>query len=459
MINSFEKGMDAMNAFVRHLALVAATAVIPPIMHCGGNSSDVSLNDDGNSSEVSYAVRGTLYEEAGQKPAGRAIAVIRSRDFVPKIISDLKITNLPSDSFIRSAVTDSAGRFVFDSIPAGTYVIEGSNEKNDCALIDSVAVDSSLLNNRILQVPQATLKPPSIIQGAFEPAGGASGKKLVFALGLDKFDTLDAFGRFSLAGLPEGRLRLQFISMLGGSLSDSSMSIKTEAGKTTYIGASDVVADIDGNRYATVTIGNQVWLAENLKTTKYNDGAPIPLITDDSVWSMLATPGYCWYENNETAYKSVYGALYNWHAVNTGKLAPRGWHIPTDAEWDTLVHYLLIHGYSLDGTATDSAIGKSLAANSNWAITTNGRSIGNDLSQNNSSGFSALPAGGRSNIDFQVISSTHYYNITIEGFWWSSTEIDASNAWYRSLSSYTVALLYRYSYPKSYGFSVRCIKD
>src|SRR5664279_2133742 len=86
-----------------------------------------------------------------------------------------------------------------------------------------------------------------------------------------------------------------------------------------------VVTDIDGNVYTTVTIGTQVWMVENLKTTKYNDGTSIPNITDGAAWESLTTPGYCFY-NNEAANKTTYGALYNWYTVNSSKLAPTGWH-------------------------------------------------------------------------------------------------------------------------------------
>jgi len=99
------------------------------------------------------------------------------------------------------------------------------------------------------------------------------------------------------------------------------------------------ITDIDGNYYTTVTIGTQVWMVENLKTTKYNDGTGIPLVTDNTVWCNLSTPGYCWYNNDETTYKNPYGALYNWHTVHTGKLCPSGWHVPTDSEWITLTSY------------------------------------------------------------------------------------------------------------------------
>jgi len=100
------------------------------------------------------------------------------------------------------------------------------------------------------------------------------------------------------------------------------------------------VSDIDGNYYKTIQIGSQIWMAENLKTTRYNDGSNIPLVTDNTAWSNLTTPGYCWYNNDAATYKNVYGALYNWYAVNTGKLCPSGWHVPSEYEWTLLVNYL-----------------------------------------------------------------------------------------------------------------------
>lgn len=96
----------------------------------------------------------------------------------------------------------------------------------------------------------------------------------------------------------------------------------------------------DGEKYRIVKIGSQVWMAENLRATKYNDNNDIPLVMDAYTWAKLATPGYCWYNNDEAKYKSSYGAIYNWYAVNTGKLCPKNWHIPNDNEWTVLTDYL-----------------------------------------------------------------------------------------------------------------------
>ena len=116
----------------------------------------------------------------------------------------------------------------------------------------------------------------------------------------------------------------------------------------------DKITDKDGNVYTSVTIGTQVWMVENLKTTKYNDGTAIPNVTDNTEWSNLVTPAYCWYENDITN-KTPYGALYNGYAVKTGKLCPTGWHVPSDTEWNTLINYaggLDVAGGKLKETST-----------------------------------------------------------------------------------------------------------
>jgi len=101
-----------------------------------------------------------------------------------------------------------------------------------------------------------------------------------------------------------------------------------------------LLTDADGNEYPTVTIGSQILMAEPLRTTKYSDGSPIPLVTDSLEWVNLESPGYCWYKNDPGKYKKIYGALYNWYAVNTEKLCPAGWHVPEEQEWITLIDYL-----------------------------------------------------------------------------------------------------------------------
>jgi uncharacterized protein (TIGR02145 family) len=212
-------------------------------------------------------------------------------------------------------------------------------------------------------------------------------------------------------------------------------------------------SDADGNNYNVVTIGTQTWMVENLKTTKYNDGTSIPNVTDNTAFAYLLTPAYCWYNNDAATYKNKYGALYNWYTVNTGKLAPTGWHVPTDAEWTILENYLTANGYNYDGSISGDYYAKSLAANTNWAIDTNANagSIGTYLSKNNRTGFSALPGGNRYN-------NGTFGDVGNFGGWWSSTESSAGIAWVRVMG-YVYSRVFRDSGTKQGGVSVRCVRD
>jgi len=195
------------------------------------------------------------------------------------------------------------------------------------------------------------------------------------------------------------------------------------------------LTDKDGNVYTSVTIGTQEWMVENLKTTKYNDGSSIPLVTGNAEWEALTTPGYCWYDNDITN-KTPYGALYNWYAVNTGKLCPTGWHVPTDAEWTTLTTYL--GGESVAGGKLKEA------GTTHWASPNTGAMDEYD--------FMALPGGGRYG------GSGYFSDVGYYGYWWSSTGYDATLAWFRLISCDYEAVGYG-SYYKRYGLSVRCVKD
>ena len=194
------------------------------------------------------------------------------------------------------------------------------------------------------------------------------------------------------------------------------------------------VTDIDGNVYHTVKIGAQTWMVENLRTTRYNDGTAIPLVTGNTAWGSLTTPGYCWY-NNDIANKTPYGALYNWYAVNTGKLCPTGWHVATDAEWTQLTDYL--GGENVAG-------GKMKEAGlSHWQSPNTGAT--------NSSGFTALPGGYRS-------TDGSFYLLAYYAYFWSSSQYDETYAWHRYLFCY-YEYVFSYYDLKSLGFSCRCLQD
>lgn len=192
------------------------------------------------------------------------------------------------------------------------------------------------------------------------------------------------------------------------------------------------VTDIDGNVYNTVTIGTQCWTVENLKTTRYNDGTAIPNITDNTEWANLTTGAWCYY-NNDGSNNSVYGKLYNWYTVNTGKLAPIGWHIPTDAEWTTLNTYL-------GGTK----VGDKMRATTLWTPYTG-------ITNTNSSGFTGLPAG------FRNYDGT-FNSIGYNGSFWSSGLSSNSSSMFRFLN-YNTSSLGNSTTIKASGYSVRCIKD
>lgn len=208
------------------------------------------------------------------------------------------------------------------------------------------------------------------------------------------------------------------------------------------------VTDIDGNVYETVQIGDQVWMAENLKVTHYRNGDPIPNVTDDTEWKGLSTGAYCTFENSSTNSESL-GLLYNWYAIGdtiNNKIAPEGWHVPTDEEWKELEMYLGMSRKAADDTDwRGTTEGLKLKATSGWYNNGNGT---------NEVGFTALPGSFRSynNGVFGSPDST--------GYWWSVTEYSSSKVWGRMLSYFAPTIFrYKSAYDKNSGFSVRCVKD
>lgn len=196
------------------------------------------------------------------------------------------------------------------------------------------------------------------------------------------------------------------------------------------------VLDVDGNIYPVIQIGTQYWMAENLKTTKYNDNTSIPNVTNGSTWITLTSPGYCWYNNDETSYKNTYGALYNFYAVSTGKLCPSGWHVPSNAEFTVFTNALGDINY---------AGGKIKEAGTvHWTSPNTGAT--------NETGFTALPAG-------YVTDAGTFDGIGRYEAWWTSTPYNEIKPWYRSVGYQTAAVEERNGSLNQRGFSVRCIKD
>jgi uncharacterized protein (TIGR02145 family) len=196
------------------------------------------------------------------------------------------------------------------------------------------------------------------------------------------------------------------------------------------------VEDIDGNCYETIQIGEQVWMAENLKVTHYNDGSEIPNITNNGDWSGLSTGAYGDYDNNPTN-SETYGRLYNWYTVDDSRgLCMEGWHVPSDEEYTVLKDYLgggEVAGGKMKETGTE-----------HWNSPNTGAT--------NESGFTALPAG------YRYSNYGVYYGVGNYGYFWSSSEYDSDDAWTRSLY-YGSSNVFRYNYGKQSGFSIRCLKN
>jgi uncharacterized protein (TIGR02145 family) len=268
----------------------------------------------------------------------------------------------------------------------------------------------------------------------------------------------------------------------------------------------ETVTDIDGNVYTTVTIGDQVWMGENLRTRTLNNGTPIPYVNNGYTWHdylMSKTPSCCIF-NNHAPNEEIFGLLYNGYVVQTGKICPVGWHVPSIDEWNTLTKYLTINGYNYDGSRSMEKVAKSLAATRRWYTSSKPGVPGNNVQTNNSSCFSGLPGGfyGCNLIvhsyywngqickpEYFTFYHNHYNHLTIGyiGIWWSSS-IKNSNydfiweitgwgdysmsfiltyegcsadmrQWYIGYDYYLNNLMGISQPSLGYGLSVRCIKD
>ena len=218
----------------------------------------------------------------------------------------------------------------------------------------------------------------------------------------------------------------------------------------------NAVTDVDGNSYDAVQIGDQVWMAENLRTTRYANGESISLGTSTST-----TTPYRYNPNDDADNVSTYGYLYNWSAVMHGAssseanpsgvqgICPNGWHVPSDAEWTQLTNYVRSQTqYQCNNESY--YIAKALASTTGWSSSTTTCVVGNNPSTNNATGFSALPAGG--------YGGGFYYYFGYFAYFWSATENNGDDAYGRFLY-YGDAHVGRHDYSRSSGLSVRCVRD
>ena len=199
------------------------------------------------------------------------------------------------------------------------------------------------------------------------------------------------------------------------------------------------MTDQEGNNYRTLKIGDQTWMAENLRTKHYRDGSGIPNVTEPVTWAGLITGGYCYYDN-DTLNRQTYGALYNWFVIDDErKICPAGWHVSTDAEWTILENSL--------GGSTYAGMKMKEISQIHWESP--------NIGATNESGFTALPGGARY-WSFQ----NDFFNLEYFSLFWTSTEAhnDSQSAWFRSLS-YNGVDVERDTWWKITGFSIRCVKD
>ncbi len=221
---------------------------------------------------------------------------------------------------------------------------------------------------------------------------------------------------------------------------------------STHVAVMGKVADIDGNTYNTILIGEQEWTIENLRTTKFNDGASIPHVEEKIKWIGLTSSAYCYYDNDENN-REKYGIMYNWYTVDTKKLAPEGWHVPSYLEYLELRNFLITNGYNWDGTTISDRVGKSMATKYGWKINKNPGNIGHDTLANNSSHFSGLPGGYRSGGEGDFIDQS------IQCMWWTSTWTGESTADGRRLAYDGFYLGALPNANHSNGFYIRLVKN
>lgn len=196
------------------------------------------------------------------------------------------------------------------------------------------------------------------------------------------------------------------------------------------------VTDIDGNVYETVKIGNQLWMAENLRVTHYRNGSDIPNITENAAWTGLTTGARCYYDNDSATYDTAYGVLYNGYAIaDSRNIAPEGWHVATKEDWNEL----------------QTALGGSVAIGGKLKEEGTMHWISPNTGATNESDFGALPGGLRN-------EAGAFSNLTSSGYWWAPDEVAGENLGIRSLYCNELNI-FTYNFGKKLAFSVRCVKD
>jgi uncharacterized protein (TIGR02145 family) len=276
--------------------------------------------------------------------------------------------------------------------------------------------------SQLLSVPYALHAGSAASAANGIPSGGASGQVLTICNGVPTWTTGGQCPTNGSGNTACGSTGVHNPALTYGSMSDQ-----------------------DGNVYKTIVIGTQEWMAENLKASHYRNGDPIPIAVSNADWN-TTNGSACWYNNDSASYHCPYGKLYNWYAVSDQRnLCPQNWHVPTEHELNRLVKFLdaLADTNCLTCSQSSTAGGKLKSSGNQYWLSPN-------LDANNSTGFSMLPAGFR--------SSTGFNGMGNYGQIWSAFQANTFNGWLRE-TTYDMGILFRYFYPMSNGFPVRCIKD
>jgi len=337
------------------------------------------------------------------------------------------ITGTPTSEGSAQFLISFGGKNCSISIPVENTDNDATISYFDC---DNAKISGTLIKNQVLNNVKATVSYSGGNGKYFSAkkftSTGVTGLSAILSEGYLSFGQGEL--TFSIFGTPTSSGIAQFDLIFGGRTCKISIEVS----------ASSIIQDVEGNTYSTIQIGNQLWMASNLKTKKYSDGSLILNVTDNTKWSNNNTGAWCYYDNNTTN-DSKYGKLYNWYALSrttngNRNICPTGWHVPSFTEWNELIGYLggdAVAGGKLKDTGTLSWFSPNTAAT-------------------NSSLFTALP-GGLRNSDGSF-NFTRYY-----GFWWSTTDNDV-NASIIGLG-YNNGDVLKFSDSKKIGMSVRCLKD